>query len=548
MKELYTQYHELLGTVARHYISNPDDANDVEHDAWIIIFSSLHTLRNSANLKNWMCHITRNVALNHIKHQQSLQRLPLTTAETVAVVNNTAAPDILPMEEILQLVERLPNDYEQVFRLRIFEGMTHRQIAQQLGISEGSSRLRLLRARDQLKKLVRQHWALLLTLLLLPMGFHLLTMRDNHHQEASDTQLPERQSPSILSTVLPTTSANSVFSAYAPPASRGRQDIVAVAPLLPDTITTSKADAIRVTLTDVNHVSLAQQISTTGIQRPLWSQKPPMTAVQKPRHWTLHLGYGGAPSGTSTAVNNFLTLLTAGSSGAPRTVRVHNWTEYQRYVDDNTSLLNPDDAYHMTQLAAQHTDEDDLGDDSKHLQESKKHSRPFSLQLSLSVPLNNRWSLNTGVGYTYLKSVFEADDGNGNDFMRRTQRLHYIGVPLGVTYNIWQKNRWTVYSMASLRLDVPVKGRVETKYIYKGPFAHTPGDSLVFPTTHSRITPPWQFSVGAGLGVQYRLMPHVNVYFEPAVHYYIPTGSAIENYRSAHPIDLSLPVGIRITP
>ena len=58
---------------------------------------------------------------------------------------------------------------------------------------------------------------------------------------------------------------------------------------------------------------------------------------------------------------------------------------------------------------------------------------------------------------------------------------------------------------------------------------------------------PLQWSIGAGLGLQYILMPNIGFFAEPSLQYYIPTDSNIETYRTEHPFTFSLPIGIRIT-
>ena len=63
----------------------------------------------------------------------------------------------------------------------------------------------------------------------------------------------------------------------------------------------------------------------------------------------------------------------------------------------------------------------------------------------------------------------------------------------------------------------------------------------------NRVTPPWQWSVNASLGVQYELLQNVNIYFEPTLNYYIHSGSDLHTIWTEQPFTVTMPVGIRIT-
>ena len=131
---------------------------------------------------------------------------------------------------------------------------------------------------------------------------------------------------------------------------------------------------------------------------------------------------------------------------------------------------------------------------------------------------------------------------------RRTQKLNYVGLPIKLTYTLMAKNRWQLYTSGGMQLEIPVRGKETTQYLYAGPYPTSEGtDSLVLPTSHRTVQVPWQWSVNIGAGVQYQLLPHVNAYFEPRLQYYIPTGSPVETYRTEHPFNFTVPFGLRFT-
>ena len=86
--------------------------------------------------------------------------------------------------------------------------------------------------------------------------------------------------------------------------------------------------------------------------------------------------------------------------------------------------------------------------------------------------------------------------------------------------------------------EIPVRSQLSTCYYLHG---------ALNATDNTSIRAPWQWSVGAGLGLQYNLTPGIGLFAEPSLQYYIPTGTQIETSRTAHPFSFSLPLGIRFT-
>ena len=164
----------------------------------------------------------------------------------------------------------------------------------------------------------------------------------------------------------------------------------------------------------------------------------------------MHLAYGGAPNSTASVTDNFLSVINFAAGETQRAMKLYTWSDYYNYLKDNAELMDSIDAIAMIQIADRHaksssgTSPGEGGiDDKTPLSETKHHERPRTVQLSLSMPLSQQWSLSSGLGFTWMKSTFETDNGNDNDITRRTQRLYYLNVPFGATYNIWQHRRWT---------------------------------------------------------------------------------------------------------
>lgn len=553
---LYNHYHEHLLGIACRYIPNIEEARDVEHDAWVMIFTSLDTLQEPDKLTSWMGSIVRNMALNYLKQSHNNQHVSIDNASNAIAepVEDSTFPISVPV--IQEMVKNLPHGYEQVFKLNTFEGLSHKQIGERLGITASSSRSQLARARKMLQEMVKQHWAMLATLLATLVTLSILLTTKDNKSITHDEQQPiitKRQQIDTTKIMLKgsepaknATQVNNMTPVFHLPIAAttvGKQDTASNDHALLSSI----VETPKPLLTHIVplHAPVVSQIR-------LWPQMS--KSADKSHHINMYLAYSGAPNSTASVTDNFLSVINFAAGESQRAMKLYTWSDYYKYLRDNAELMDSIDAKAMKEIAARHSQsspEPPSGgenDDNTPLSETKHHERPHTVQISLSMPLGQKWSLNSGLGFTWMKSTFETDYGNDNDITRRTQRLYYLNVPLGATYNIWQHRRWTVYTAGSVQLDIPLHGRETTQYIYTGKFPHAPGDSLVFPTTHATVKAPWQWSVGGNVGVQYNLLPHVNAYFEPGFRYYIPTGSPVETYRTVHPFDIALPFGIRIVP
>lgn len=159
--------------------------------------------------------------------------------------------------------------------------------------------------------------------------------------------------------------------------------------------------------------------------------------------------------------------------------------------------------------------------------ETKHHAQPVSYGLSFGYALNNRLTLTTGVVYT--RAVTDFIRSSGNDDITETQRLHYIGVPLGVKYRVWGNRYIQTYATAGGQADFNVKATM------------TSGDVKTDVDCDNV-----QFSVNAAAGVQVDVVPHVGLYAEPGVKYYIDNKSAVATIFKDKPWAFNLQVGLRV--
>ena len=135
--ELYKAYAQRMRGVCRRYVSDEEAVSDVLHDAFVIIFTSFDRLRDAKKAESWMMMITRNVASKYKDHLEALPVVPLDdVAESDLLAADDEIQDVrgLPLEEVLKLIDKLPEGCGKVFRLSVFKGLSHKEIAAMLGI------------------------------------------------------------------------------------------------------------------------------------------------------------------------------------------------------------------------------------------------------------------------------------------------------------------------------------------------------------------------------------------------------------------------------
>ena len=145
---LYTATREQLRAVCLRYVTDETVADDLLHDAFLLIISRIGELKDTSRVSAWMSAVTRNVALLYLRQQKG--HVPLDEASQVAA----APPPPITLDEVMAFVDALPDGYRRVFRLSVLEGMSHQQIAALLHIEPHSSSSQLFRAKALLRRLI----------------------------------------------------------------------------------------------------------------------------------------------------------------------------------------------------------------------------------------------------------------------------------------------------------------------------------------------------------------------------------------------------------
>lgn len=153
-EELYRRFASAMYGLCLQYASNEEDAQDILQDGFIKVFAKLDQVKTPAALPGWIRRIMINTALEKYRSQVILQRVD----EVREVQHEESGEDALERitcEELVALIQTLTPRYRMVFNLYAIEGFSHQEISEELGISVGTSKSNLSRARSVLQDKIR---------------------------------------------------------------------------------------------------------------------------------------------------------------------------------------------------------------------------------------------------------------------------------------------------------------------------------------------------------------------------------------------------------
>jgi len=155
-EQLFRRYGPRMLSICRRYCSNLDDARDALQDGFVKVLQTISKYRGDSALETWMTRIFINTAIDQFKKSTRYAGMFSDDThhepETDTYDDNAGFP--CSPEEALEALDQLPPGYRMVFNLYAIEGMTHRQIAEALQISEGTSKSQYARARKQLQEIL----------------------------------------------------------------------------------------------------------------------------------------------------------------------------------------------------------------------------------------------------------------------------------------------------------------------------------------------------------------------------------------------------------
>lgn len=154
-REVYNRFSRRMLGVCTRYIKDDMEAEDVMVSGFVRVFEKIEQYQFAGSFEGWVRRIMVTEALQYLRRNRSLH-----LQVDVEMVYNEAAVmhtdnDNLQTEDLLRMVQQLPDGYRTVFNLYAIEGYSHKEIAEQLGVSENTSKSQLSRARALLQEYLR---------------------------------------------------------------------------------------------------------------------------------------------------------------------------------------------------------------------------------------------------------------------------------------------------------------------------------------------------------------------------------------------------------
>lgn len=184
------------------------------------------------------------------------------------------------------------------------------------------------------------------------------------------------------------------------------------------------------------------------------------------------------------------------------------------FYDKNTQITSFFDERYMAMIP------------TSDLYEETKHHQPISVGMQVGFHLLPKLKLSTGLVYTKVSSDFIS--GVSDTRTVSTQDLHYIGIPLNLSYSVWEYKGLHTYVTAGGEGAVNIKNHTET-------------DGEVKESKRDKM----QWSTNASVGIQYDFIPQLGVYVEPEMKYYFDNGSQIENIFKDKKLNFNIQFGLR---
>lgn len=157
---LYEHFYGKMMVVCLRYAKDQDEALDMFQEAFIKVFNNLHKFGNNGSFEGWVRRIMVNTSIDHIrKNKRHNQMVELDDVHGSIQVEEDETDELLEnvnFQDMLNLVQELSPAYKSVFNLYIVDGYTHKEIADLLEISVGTSKSNLSKAKINLRKLLNK--------------------------------------------------------------------------------------------------------------------------------------------------------------------------------------------------------------------------------------------------------------------------------------------------------------------------------------------------------------------------------------------------------
>jgi RNA polymerase sigma-70 factor (ECF subfamily) len=158
--QLYHQYYPFARHVALNYADDESGAEDIVQDAFIKLFRHLEKGAFSGDFEKFLRRVIVNTGIDHYRARSARQRLTERFTHSLRKQADNAAPEEMEAQDVHRFLQQLPPRYRMVFSLFVMEEYSHPEIAKRLGISVGTSKSNLAKARKSLRKLAGPYFQL----------------------------------------------------------------------------------------------------------------------------------------------------------------------------------------------------------------------------------------------------------------------------------------------------------------------------------------------------------------------------------------------------
>lgn len=548
LKTVYETYSQRMRNVCIGITQEDEDTvSDLVQEAFIRAYYSLGKLKDSSKFGEWIVAITKNVSLRYLERKQKVQVMPFSSiADEFDVESSLASDSMLEEKELLEIINKLPSGYCKVFKMAVIEGFSHKEIAEKLGIEPHSSSSQLTRAKVMLQAMINKRTLALISIILIcvPICKYLFWKKDTEEKRLSvanvdnakekpsanhGTELSNTKSSSVDKKVLATTTPN-------------------VKTKLPKfTVVDSiciKTDFEKDDST--NNIVIAIEKDTVSFDTvkqvmPKFEEfiaKNDVAPSYKSKWQLLAMGSVGSAL-AQTAYKILVGNKGEDSTDGPQPSgpqMFSTWEEYSRYLQQNAHGHMSEAEKALMEIAINNTNNINNIKNGGKIVEHEYHDKPITFGLSMTKTINRNWNMETGLQYSQLKSEFIL--GEDDYYVQKRQKIHYLGIPLRLSYKWFGANRWTAYTSAGIILNIPLSGKTDEQYV----------TGTVIPYSDSwHFTPPFQWTIGTGVGLQYNFANNWGVYLEPTFSWHIPNGSTMHTIWTEHPFTITVPFGIRFT-
>lgn len=516
---LYNRYADCLKAVCLRYAGNQSLAEDWMHDSFIKVMTSMDSFewKGEGSLKSWMIRVARNYCIGELRKRITFEDI----SEGMDKLEETPQTSDISKETITHFIQKLPDQQRIVFVMYAMDGLSHSEIAEELGINTHSSSAHLARARKKLQTMVtvqrRRQYLMHAGIIAVLVGLVVMTATQllrKSEPEISRMPVAKRVDNVDEKTAIPAVEIHAVEGATIPVAKASRPAVIdtpadtagyvaqeTTVPIMSTTV--QDQDTIRIE--DVRTISQEDYFAQREqeIRDSLTAAMQEFEAKHLHSRWSLGLtGNLWADNAVSKYDGQGLNM----DISTNLTSRADAQKEHHEHIGPEDSFIT-------------------IGQNgvSQKLLSSRNH-RTWSAGLTMQYNLTDRLAVETGLAYTMLMSdvslIYASEE------YESSQTFYNIGMPLNIKYRCLSTGKWQWYVTGGGMVEKCLGAQVG-RYFYR--------------------VRPLQYSLSGGIGMQYTLSPWLGLYVEPGVRYYFDNGIIVKTLRTESPCMFNLNIGLRFT-